>query len=54
MCVGHVSRALQNIPGVEEVSVDLDSQSARVYGEGLNFEQLKDAVEEEGYEAQVA
>ena len=51
-CVGHVTRALQSAPGVKSAIVDLASQSARVQGENLDVEQLKAAVEEEGYEAQ--
>ncbi len=53
-CVGHVSRALQATPGVTNAVVDLASQSARVEGENLDVEQIKAAVEEEGYEAEVA
>lgn len=53
-CVGHVSRALQTTPGVTNAIVDLDSHSARVEGDNLDVEQLKAAVEEEGYEAEVA
>ncbi len=54
MCVGHVTGALQATPGVTNAVVDLDSHSARVEGENLDIEQLKAAVEEEGYEAEVA
>ena len=50
-CVGHVTRALQSAPGVSSAVVDLESQSARVEGENLDVEQIKVAVEEEGYEA---
>ena len=53
-CVSHVTRALQSAPGVQSAVVDLASQSARVEGENLDVEQLKAAVEEEGYEAQAA
>ncbi len=53
-CVGHVTRALQDVAGVSSASVDLASKSARVEGENLDVEQLKSAVEEEGYQAQVA
>ena len=53
-CVGHVTRALQSAPGVKSAVVDLASQSARIEGEGLDAEQLKSAVEEEGYGASAA
>lgn len=48
-CVKHVTQALQAVPGVERVSVDLESGTAEVDGDASN-EQLKAAVEEEGYE----
>lgn len=51
-CVNHVTKALQSAPGVQTAVVDLASQSARVQGENLDAEQLKAAVEEEGYQAQ--
>ena len=54
MCVEHVGRALQTTPGVQSAVVDLESHSARVEGENLDLEQLKAAVEEEGYEAEIA
>ena len=53
-CVNHVTKALQNSPGVQSAIVDLASQSARVQGDNLNVEQLKSAIEAEGYGAQVA
>ena len=53
-CVGHVTKALQSVPGVQNAVVDLASQSARVEGQNLNIEQLKSAVDEEGYQAEVA
>ncbi len=53
-CVGHVTNALQSAPGVSSAVVDLASESARVEGQNLNVEQLKSAVEEEGYQAQAA
>ena len=51
-CVGHVTKALQNAPGVKTAVVDLASQSARVEGEKLDAQQLAAAVAEEGYSAQ--
>ena len=49
-CVKHVTEALEGVPGVTAVKVDLASNSAKVEG---NFDDQKiiEAVEEEGYEA---
>ena len=52
-CVGHVTRGLQGVPGVQKVAVDLASAKAVVSGESLGASQLVAAVEEEGYGATV-
>ncbi|WP_277425531.1 CopZ family metallochaperone [Deinococcus psychrotolerans] len=49
-CQSAVTRALEGVPGVKEVSVDLSSGLARVRGEA-DRQALLDAVEEEGYKA---
>ena len=52
-CVAAVRKALQAVPGVEQVvSVDLESGSAAVNGKAP-AEQLIAAVKEAGYEAAV-
>ena len=51
-CVSHVSKALQSVAGVANVSVDLASASAHIEGKDLDADKLIAAVEEEGYEAQ--
>ena len=53
-CVSHVTRALQTVPGVSSALVDLQSQSARVQGENLDLARIQAAIEEEGYQAQIA
>ena len=53
-CVGHVSKALQSVAGVSSASVDLESGNAHVEGLNLDADALVAAVEEEGYEAQMA
>lgn len=53
-CVGHVTRGLQSVAGVQNAVVNLESASAQVSGEELDATQLIEAVEEEGYEAQIA
>lgn len=51
-CVGHVTRALQGVPGVQNAVVDLASASAQVSGESLDSAAIVAAIEEEGYQAQ--
>ena len=53
-CVGHVTKALESVAGVSNVSVDLERGSAHVEGQSLDLDELIAAVEEEGYEAQSA
>jgi copper chaperone len=48
-CVMHVKTALEAVPGVESVEVDLATKSASVSGEGLDDAALKAAVAEAGY-----
>jgi copper chaperone len=52
MCVQHVTQALQNVPGVQTVNVDLAAGSATVHHENASHQALVEAVQEEGYEAQ--
>ena len=53
MCVGHVTRALSEVPGVKSSSVDLEAGRATVQHEGADVKMMIDAVEEEGYTASV-
>ena len=52
-CVGHVTRALQALPGVESAAVSLaDNQAQVAYDPAqASVEQMISAVEEEGYRA---
>jgi len=53
-CVGHVTRALQSVPGVKLAAVDLNSGTAVVkHDESAQPEAMVQAVTEEGYHAQV-
>lgn len=52
-CVAAVEKALRKLPEVQSVSVQLDTQSAKVEGTSLNPETLIQAIEEEGYTAQL-
>jgi len=54
MCVGHVTKALQSVPGVKLAAVDLNSGTAVVkHDESAQSEAMVQAVTEEGYGAQV-
>lgn len=49
-CVAHVKEALQSVPGVETVEVELNAKQARVRGDASE-EALREAVKEAGYTA---
>lgn len=51
-CVAAVTKALQQVPGVEQAEVSLDPQQAVVTGDA-EPQALIAAVEQEGYEASV-
>lgn len=53
MCVGHVTRALQALDGVQTASVSLPNKTAAVTYDParVGLAQMADAVAEEGYEA---
>ena len=50
-CVGHVSSALDKVPGVEDVRVNLATENATLTldGDAPPFQTLADAVEDAGY-----
>ena len=53
-CVGHVTKALQGVPGVKLAAVDLTSGEAVVkHDESAKPEAMVEAVIEEGFGAQV-
>ncbi len=52
-CVHAVTKALKSVPGVSDVSVSLESRSARVDGSAAPDALIR-AVEGEGYKARVA
>lgn len=54
MCVGHVTRALQNVDGVTAAQVDLNAARAVVQHDAATpAEFLIEAVIDDGYEAQL-
>jgi copper chaperone CopZ len=50
-CVMRVKSALEAVPGVSSVSVDLTSGKASVEGTSLDANMLRGAVEKAGYQA---
>ncbi|MBE7562003.1 heavy-metal-associated domain-containing protein [Acidithiobacillus sp. HP-6] len=52
-CVAAVDKALRVVPGVQTVAVHLDANSATVEGDSMDAEALVQAIESEGYTAQV-
>ncbi|WP_404399942.1 heavy metal translocating P-type ATPase [Idiomarina seosinensis] len=50
-CASRVDKALSAVAGVNEVSVNLASDSAEVKAQGVSVEQLTEAVREAGYDA---
>ena len=53
-CVGHVRKALEQVPGVAAAEVDLKSGQAKVWGRRLDADALCRAVSQAGYSASVA
>lgn len=49
-CVASVSGAVERVPGVEGVEVDLEGKRVEVAGEGLDPALVAAAVREAGYE----
>ena len=52
-CVRSVTNAVQDIAGVDEAKVSLESNSAVIKGEAFDIQKILEAIEEEGYEATV-
>ena len=54
-CVGHVTRALVGLDGVQAAAVDLAKAQATVTYDPakVGVRQMQDAIEDEGYEATV-
>jgi len=53
-CVRHVMEAIESVPGVSQVQVDLESGTATLNAGEAPVEAIISAIEEEGYEAEVA
>jgi len=48
-CAGSVKTALRDIPGISNVDVNVRAGQATVQGSGFDENDLKQAVEDEGY-----
>lgn len=53
-CVAAVSGAVEQVPGVSDVQVDLETKRVEVVGEGLEQIPIAAAVREAGYEPEAA
>jgi copper chaperone CopZ len=51
-CVASVTEEVQEIPGVADVDVQLETGALTVTGDGVTDEAVKAAVEEAGYQLQ--
>jgi copper chaperone len=51
-CVRHVKEAIESVPGVTHVQVDLASGTATLNPGEASVEAIIDAIQEEGYEAE--
>jgi copper chaperone CopZ len=50
-CVAAVTLALQAVPGVDTVAVDLEAKLVTVSGDGFGDRHVRAAIGEAGYEA---
>lgn len=50
-CETAVKQEISAVPGVEEVTVDLDTKRVEVRGSSLDDAAIRAAIEEAGYEA---
>lgn len=52
-CVRAITNAVQDVSGVAEAKVSLESNSAVVKGDAIDVKRILEAIEEEGYAATV-
>ena len=50
-CRAAITEEIQEVPGVDEIDVDLDSKRVTVRGAGLDDTVIRAAIDEAGYEA---
>ena len=49
-CVGSVKKALEDISGISQVSVDLDTDEATFVNDGISRDEIKKAISKIGFE----
>ncbi|CDM69473.1 hypothetical protein CM240_2336 [Clostridium bornimense] len=49
-CVAHVKDALEEVSGIEKVTVDLKEGKAIIEGNDVSDEVIKEVIEDEGYD----
>ena len=49
-CVAHVKDALEEVSGIEKVTVDLKEGKAIIEGNEVSDEVIKEVIEDEGYD----
>jgi len=52
-CVAHVTKALQEVPGVQSADVKLEQSSALVRHQNADLQAMLAAVDDAGYEAEI-
>ena len=50
-CTGSVQKALEEIPGLSQVSVDLEKGEARFENSGVTRKTIRSAIQKIGFEA---
>lgn len=49
-CVGSVKKALENVPGLSQISVDLEAGEASFNNENASREEIRSAISKIGFE----
>ena len=53
-CIDHVTKALENIPGISQIKVDLESGTASFeQSETVTMNEISKAIDAAGYEVEV-
>ncbi len=49
-CKANVENNLKELPGIESVVVDLNAKNAQIQGDNIDFELIKQTLEDIGYQ----
>ncbi len=49
-CKANVENNLKKLPGIESVVVDLNAQNAQIQGDNIDYELIKQTLEDIGYQ----